>query len=213
VGGLVTNTDNGHCIIGNVLVVEGEAGRLDKLGAAMVGFVLGGLCKDGHEGMDSQSLVIWNDHENGEKGLPDGKQVVVGWLPFNGGEGIVGLFEKMGDCVSVHDDWEFLSLLANEGSISLGKKCRTVAVEDCNDDDQGNGVDKGELRVLGAFRNASECVGSRDCNCGSGSLIGIKLDLYFHCCREQGGPKVAADWINLCVKKSSIGGKQYLDYL
>jgi hypothetical protein len=28
------------------------------------------------------------DHEKGEKGLPDSKQVVVGWLPFGGGEGV-----------------------------------------------------------------------------------------------------------------------------
>ncbi len=54
VGGLGANTDNGCGIIGNVLVVEGEAGRPDKLGAAMVSVLLGGLCKNGCEGMDSQ---------------------------------------------------------------------------------------------------------------------------------------------------------------
>jgi hypothetical protein len=101
-------------------------------------------------------LVIWDDHEKGEKGLSDGKQVVVGWLPFEGGEGIVGLFEEAGDCISVHDGWELLSLLANKGSISCGKRCRTVAVEDCNDDDQGDKVGEGKFSVLGAFRNASE---------------------------------------------------------
>jgi hypothetical protein len=86
------------------------------------------------------------------------------------------------------------------------------AVEDCNNDDQGNGVGKGKLRVLSAFRNASVCIGNRDGIGGSGSL-GIKFKLDFHCRREQGGPKVAADQINLGMKKSSIGGKQYLDYL
>jgi hypothetical protein len=54
VGGLGTNTDDGCGVIGNVLVVEGEAGRPDKLGAAMDGLILGGLCKNGCEGMDSQ---------------------------------------------------------------------------------------------------------------------------------------------------------------
>jgi hypothetical protein len=88
-----------------------------------------------------------------------------------------------------------------------------VAVEDWDDDDQGNGVGKDKLRVLGAFRNASECVGSRNRDGGSDSLIGIKFKLDFHCRGEQGGPKAAADWINLGMKKSSIGGKQYLDYL
>jgi hypothetical protein len=51
---LGTNRDDGCGIIADVLVVEGEAGRHDELGAAMVGFVLGSLCKDGCEGMDSQ---------------------------------------------------------------------------------------------------------------------------------------------------------------
>jgi hypothetical protein len=41
----------------------------------------------------------------------------------------------------------------------------------------------------------------------------MKFELDFHSRREQGGPKAAADWIYLGMKKSSIGGKQYLDYL
>ncbi len=139
-------------------------------------------------------MVIWDDHEKGEKGLPpDDEQVVVSWLPFEGGEGVVGLFEEAGVCVSVHDGWELMSLLANKRSISLGKRCRTFAVEDCNDDDQGDGVDKGKLRVLGTFRNTSKCVGSCKGNGGSGSLIGIKFELDFHCRGEQGGPEATAD--------------------
>ncbi len=47
-------------------------------------------------------MVIWDDHEKGEKGLPDYKQVVAGWLPFKGGEGVVGLFEEVGDWLSIH---------------------------------------------------------------------------------------------------------------
>ncbi len=50
---LGTNTDDSRGVIGNVFVVEGEAGRPDKLGAAMVGFVLGSLWEDGRDGMDS----------------------------------------------------------------------------------------------------------------------------------------------------------------
>ncbi len=41
VGGLGANTDGGRGVIGNVPVIEGEAGRPDKLGAAMVSFILG----------------------------------------------------------------------------------------------------------------------------------------------------------------------------
>jgi hypothetical protein len=54
VGSFGTNTDDGCGVIGDVLVIEGEAGRIDKLGTAMVGFVIGDLRKDGREGMDSQ---------------------------------------------------------------------------------------------------------------------------------------------------------------
>jgi hypothetical protein len=77
--------------------------------------------------------------------------------------------------------------------MSLGRRCRTVAVEDWDDDDQGDGVGKGKLRVLGAFRNPSKCVGSCDGDGGSGSLIGIKFKLDFDCRKEQGGPKAVAD--------------------
>ena len=58
----------------------------------------------------------------------------------------------------------------------LGKRCRTVAVEDHEDDDQGDGVGKGKLRVLGAFRNPSECIGSCNYDGGFGSLIGVKFE-------------------------------------
>ncbi len=53
VGGFGANTDNSCGIVTNVLVIEGEARQPDKLCAAMGGFVLGGLCKDDREGMDS----------------------------------------------------------------------------------------------------------------------------------------------------------------
>ncbi len=53
VGRLGANTDNGPGVVGNVSIVEGEAGRPDKPGAAMVGFVVGSLRKDGCEGMNS----------------------------------------------------------------------------------------------------------------------------------------------------------------
>ncbi len=61
---------------------------------------------------------------------------------------------------------------------------RAGAVENRNDDDQSNCVGKGELRVLGAFGDLSESVGSRDCDCSSGGLVGIKFELDFHC-RER----------------------------
>ena len=58
------------------------------------------------------------------------------------------------------------------------------AVENRNDDYPSGCVGEGELRVLGAFGDSSESVGSRDCNCSSGGLVGIKFELDFHC-RER----------------------------
>jgi hypothetical protein len=75
----------------------------------------------------------------------------------------------------------------------LGKRRRTVAVEDCNDDNQSNGVGKGKVRVLSAFGNLSKCMGSRNGDGGSGSLIGIKFELEFHCRKQQGGPEAVVD--------------------
>ncbi len=71
----------------------------------------------------------------------------------------------------------------------LGRRCRTVAVEDCDDDDKSNGVGKGKLCLQKPVRG----IGSHDGNGGSGSLIGIKFKLDFHCRKEQGGPKAAVD--------------------
>jgi hypothetical protein len=61
---------------------------------------------------------------------------------------------------------------------------RAGAVENRDDDDQSDCIGKGELRVLGAFRDSSESIGSRDCDYSSGSLVGIKFELDFHC-RER----------------------------
>ncbi len=52
--------------------------------------------------MDSFQLVIRNYHEEREKTLLDGEEVIIGWLPFQGGEGVRGLFEEAGDCVRRH---------------------------------------------------------------------------------------------------------------
>ncbi len=49
---------------------------------------------------------------------------------------------------------------------------------------------------------------SCDGNSGFGVLVGIKIELDFHC----RGPEEAINLDNLGMKKSRIGGKQYLDY-
>ncbi len=69
------------------------------------------------------------------------------------------------------------------GSSFLGYS-RAVAVENRDDDDQSDCIGKGELRILGAFRDSSESVGSCNPDCSSGGLVGIKFELDFHC-RER----------------------------
>jgi hypothetical protein len=79
----------------------------------------------------------------------------------------------------------------------------TGAVEDCNDDNEGDCVGKGDLRVLGAFRDLSKSVGSRDSNGGFGRLFRVQFELDFQLCTSKKGKKDN----NLGMKKSSIGGK------
>ncbi len=76
-GSLCTNANDRHVIVSNQLVVEREPGQAYKFGT-VVGFVLDSLSEDGHEGVNLVQLVVGNDHEKGEEGLPDGKQVAVG---------------------------------------------------------------------------------------------------------------------------------------
>ena len=53
---------------------------------AMVGCRRGSIREDGSKGMDSFQLVIRDDHEKGEKGLLDCKEVIIAWLPFEEGK-------------------------------------------------------------------------------------------------------------------------------
>ena len=66
----------------------------------------------------------------------------------------------------------------------LNERQRIGAVEDCNNDDQYKSIGKGKVRVLGAFGDSSESIGSRNCNCSSGGFVSIKFELDFHC-RER----------------------------
>jgi hypothetical protein len=101
-GHLCMNSDDCRGIVSDGTIVEGKTGGMDEFVVAMVGFVLGGLCEDSHKGMGSHQLVIGNDHEEGKKNPPDGKQVVIRWFPFEREKGVVGLFEETGDGVGHH---------------------------------------------------------------------------------------------------------------
>ena len=82
----------------------------------MVVFVPGGLREDGHKGMASPQLVVGDDHEERKKFPPHGKQVVVGWFPFEGRKGVIGLFEEAGDGVRRH-----LRLIVAENNYSRAR--------------------------------------------------------------------------------------------
>ena len=76
------------------------------------------------------------------------------------------------------------------GSSLLGYS-RAGAVENRDDDDQSDCVGESELRVLGAFGDSSESVGSRDCECSSGGLVRIKFELELHCRERYEEPGLA----------------------
>jgi len=89
-------------------------------------------------------------------------------------------------------------------------RSRARAVEDRDDDNQRDSVGSGELGEFGALRDSAESVGSGDGNGGLRSFFRIKLELDFHC-RGQWEGRICR--YNLGMKKSSIDGNRYLDYL
>ncbi len=184
-GCLCTNSDDCRGVVGDVFIVERKAGGTYEFGVAMFGFVLDGLREDGREGVDSIQLIIWNDHEEGKERFPDGKQVVIRWFPFKRGKGVVCLFEETGDGVRRHGEMKLTENLLKSSFLGYS---RASAVENRDDDDQSDSIGEGELRVLGAFGDSSESVGSRDCDCSSGSFVGIKFELDFHCRERLDGP-------------------------
>jgi hypothetical protein len=85
----------------------------------------------------------------------------------------MGLFEEASDCAGRH----------------IGLICfwhQAGAVKDCNHSNEGNCIGKGKLRVLGAFGDSSESVGSPDDNSGFDHLFHVqfKLDFHFHASKK-----------------------------
>ncbi len=70
-GSLRTNVNNCRGIVSNRLVVEWETSWAYKFGT-MIGFVLGSLGEDSHEGVNPIQLVVEDDHKHWKKGFPDG---------------------------------------------------------------------------------------------------------------------------------------------
>jgi hypothetical protein len=71
VGSLCTHMNDCCGIVSGRLVVEWKMSREYKFDT-MVGFILDSLGEDGCEGVNSVQLVVGDDHEQWEKGFPDG---------------------------------------------------------------------------------------------------------------------------------------------
>ncbi len=61
--------------------------------AAMVGGVRHCICQDGREGVEPPELVVGDLHQNWEEGLLDQEEIVIRWLPLDGGEAIACLLK------------------------------------------------------------------------------------------------------------------------
>ncbi len=86
VGGLGANTDDSHGVVGNVPVAEGEAGRPDKLGGAMAGFILGGLLENGRERMAPSNWSYGMTMRRGRRVSQIASRLLSVGCPLRGGE-------------------------------------------------------------------------------------------------------------------------------
>ena len=51
---------------------------------------------------DPSNSIEWDDHQNGEKDLSDGKEVIVRWFPLEGRKHGIRLFEEESVGVRMH---------------------------------------------------------------------------------------------------------------
>ncbi len=84
------------------------------------------------------------------------------------------LLKKECDCVGRH------------GELVGFCRVRVGAVNDCNDDDQGDGVGSSKLGGIAVFGDMVEHVHGCDGHGGASSFFGIKFELDFHCRRRWG---------------------------
>ena len=140
----------------------------------MVGGVPPWFREDCREGVNPPELIVEDFHQNQEEGFPYCGEVVVQGLSFEGGKGLACHPEEECDCFGCHDSDGFLG-------------DRAGSVDDCDNDNEGEGVGRSKLVGFGAFRDTTEPV----CSCGGhGGLHGffsVKLELDFHCRAAMGG--------------------------
>jgi hypothetical protein len=93
VGRFSLNANNRGGILCNVTVIEGQSDGAFECIATMVGGVRHCITQDGCEGVDSPELVLGDLHQDREERLPNREEIVIYWLPLDGGEAILCLLK------------------------------------------------------------------------------------------------------------------------
>ncbi len=88
-----SNANNRGGIVRNATIVERQSdGAFERI-AAMVGGLCHCIRQDGRERVDPLELVAGDLHQDREERLPDREEIVIRWLPLDGGEAIVRLLK------------------------------------------------------------------------------------------------------------------------
>jgi hypothetical protein len=101
VGSLCTYSDHHGSVVGNILVVEGEAGRAYKCCIAVVGFVLDSLHEDGGEGVLPGQLIIGDTISSKKRVYQIASRLLLVSFPLMGREESC-LLEEECDCIGHH---------------------------------------------------------------------------------------------------------------
>ena len=117
--------------------------------------------------------LVGDFHQYWEEGFPYRGEVVIQGLSFEGGKGLARLPEEEPDRFGHHDSdgftWD-----------------RAGSVDDCNNDDEGEGVDSSELVGFGAFGDTAEPVHSSNGHSSLHGFFSVKFKLDFHCRAAMG---------------------------
>jgi hypothetical protein len=93
VGRFRSNANNRGGVVCDVTVIEWQSDGAFECIAAMVGGVRHCIPQDGHEGVVPPELVVGDLHQDREECLPDQEEIVICWLPLDGGEAITRLLK------------------------------------------------------------------------------------------------------------------------
>ncbi len=93
VGRFLSNANKHGGVVRDVTVIEWQLdGAFERI-ATMVGSVRHCIQQDGREGVDPPELVVGDLHQDQEEHLPDREDIVICWLPLDGGEAIAHLLK------------------------------------------------------------------------------------------------------------------------